>query len=102
MSPANDDDAALTNPPLGRISLQTFLLWCPVVPIWLWLTMVLAQSPGIGRLGYVLVPGVLLGITAAFRRLVAQQRNSWAIAAIAAPLIAWFSLLIIASLNALE
>jgi hypothetical protein len=64
--------------------------------------MVLAQSPGIGSVGYVLVPCVLLGITAAFRRLVAQQRNSWAIAAIAAPLIAWISLLIIASLNALE
>lgn len=43
----------------NRISLAALLLFCTAAPIWIYLILIVANSPGFGGLGNVIVPPVL-------------------------------------------
>jgi hypothetical protein len=70
-----------------QLSLLSFLLLCGALPIWMFLTVAVSQSHEFGWHGFVIVPLVLVGITAAIHWLLRQYRNSWATSALLAGVI---------------
>jgi len=79
-----------------QFSLLTFLLWVTTAALWMGCICFLGSSPGLARVGYVLVPLVLLGMTAAIHRLFRQAKHGWLIAAMLAPITATGAILLIA------
>ena len=83
---------------IPRVTLAALLLWAPVIPVWLFLTVMLGSS-ALGVIGFFLTPLVLLGIAATLHYLLRGLSNAWAIAALAAPIlvfgiliaVAWFA-----------
>ena len=67
------------------------------ITLWLGCIAFLGSSPGFGGGGYVIVPAVLLGMTAAIHLLFRHTRNGWFIAAILAPLVATVAIVVVAA-----
>ena len=77
-----------------QLSLSSLLLVCAAVPIWLFLIVVVPQSPGWGGSSsrFFMAPFVLIGITAAVHRLLRGRRDAWALSALVAAVISLGSL----------
>ena len=77
-----------------QLSLGSLLLLCAAAPIWIFLIVIVSQSTGWGgnSTRFYMAPLVLTGITAAVHRLLRDHRNAWALAFLAAAVIALGSL----------
>lgn len=73
-----------------QLSLMSILILSAAAPIWLLLIVIVPQSTawGGGITRYFVAPFVLTGITIAVHWLLRGRRDAWAIAALAAALIA--------------
>ena len=81
-----------------RFRLRTLLILLAAMPPWVYLVVVLPQSPGLGTVGYVAVPLVLVAVAAAIHRLTRNLLDGWAIAALLSPLIASGFLVVVAAM----
>ena len=81
-----------------RYRLRTLLILLAAVPAWLFLIVVLPQSPGLGPVGFVTVPLVLVGVAAAIHRLIKTAEDGWAIAVLLSPIIAFGFLAFVAAM----
>src|SRR5688572_23742989 len=83
---------------MRRYSLRTLLILLAAAPLWIFLIVVLPQSPGLGPVGFVIVPLVLVGVAAAIHRLTRTAVDGWAIAALLSPIIAFSFLAFVAAM----
>ena len=79
-----------------HISLATLMLLCTAAPLWIYLTVIVANSPGFGPFGYVAVLLILIAATVAIARLTARSAFGVALASLIAVVVLYSSLLLIA------
>lgn len=79
-----------------HISPATLMLLCTAAPLWIYLTVIVANSPGFGPFGYVAVPLILIAATVAIARLTARSAFGVALASLIAVVVLYGSLLFIA------
>ena len=85
---------------MPRYNLRTLLILATAVPVWVFLTVVLPQSPGFGGnpLAFVIVPLALAGIAAAIYRLTRTIVDGFAIAILLSPIVAFGILFFVAAM----
>jgi hypothetical protein len=93
MNAEKDTSSARAN---YRISLAALMMFCAAAPLWIYLTLIVASSPGFGPFGYVAVPLILIAATVAIARLTARSAFGVALAALIAVVVLYGSLLLVA------
>ena len=78
-------------PQKQKFNVASMLLIAAAAPIWIYLSVVLPQSPGFGGspTRFLIPPIALAGIAFAVHRLFRGKRNSIAISVLLSPVIAW-------------
>jgi hypothetical protein len=82
-----------------RTSLASLLMWLGALPLWAFLIVVIGNSPGFGRLGFIITPIALVAATAAIFRLLRDRRNGLATAALLAGIILTGALMVVAAIS---
>ena len=76
-----------------QFGLCTVLILVAISALWIFCTLQIGSSQNL-KAGYVLVPVVLLGMTAAIQRVLPRRESRWLIAAAIAPVVAIASILL--------
>jgi hypothetical protein len=84
-----------------RFSLAGFLLLTAAAPLWVYVSMAIASSPGFGGnpTRYAIAPLVMTGITFGAYVLLRPLRNAWCLSALAAPILVFGLLALMAALS---